>query len=31
MALSIIRKGLDYLKENPHGICMQNKVDNMYF
>ena len=31
MELSITRKGLDYLKDNPHGICMQNKVDNMYF
>ena len=31
MELSTTRKGVDYLKENPHGICMQNKVDNMYF
>lgn len=31
MELSTTGKGMDYLKENPHGICMQNKVDNMYF
>ena len=31
MELSTTGKGMDYLKENRHGICMQNKVDNMYY